>query len=213
MVFNSYCFWDLFRFLFILFPAFRYFSYTPEKHSVLAVFCDFFRFLFILFPDFRYLFTYPRKNILFLLFFVIFSVFVHFVPRLSLFYSHSPEKHSVLILCFSSVGQFYALEYTCGQAEAVVSAEMPRNTAASSADYGKIIQELESHRQELLRLHLDYSLSQGVRILSLALSHVLSFPSGGPLLSLPFYISAALRLSFELSFLYWSYFFLSFLSL
>jgi hypothetical protein len=79
----------------------------------------------------------------------------------------------------SSVGQFYALEYTCGQTEAVVSADVPRNTAASSADYGKIIQELESHRQELLRLHLDYSLSQGVRILSLALSHVLSFPSGG----------------------------------
>jgi hypothetical protein len=113
------------------------------------------------------------------------------------------------MLCSSSVGQFYALEYTCGQAEAVVSADVPRNTAASSADYGKIIQELESHRQELLRLHLDYSLSQGVRILSLALSHVLSFPNGGsPLLSLCFYISAAfLRLSFELSFLYWSYFF------
>jgi hypothetical protein len=122
---------------------------------------------------------------------VIFSVFIHFVPRLSLFI-HIPQKKTlVLILCLSSVGQFYALEYTCGQAEAVVSADVPRSTAASSADYGKIIQELESHRQELLRLHLDYSLSQGVRILSLALSHVLSFPSGGPLLSLLFYISAA----------------------
>jgi hypothetical protein len=162
-------FCDFVRFLFILFPAFRYlfvyhrktfcclspFIHTPEKHSVLAVFWDFARFLFILFPAFRCLFTNHRKN-------------------------------SVLILCLSLVGQFYALEYTCGQAEAVVSAEMPRSTAASSADYGKIIQELESHRQELLRLHLDYSLSQGVRILSIALSHVLSFPRGGPLLSLSF---------------------------
>ncbi len=149
---------------------------------------------------------------------MLFFGFVHFVPRLSLFIHIPPKKkHStlVLIVCFSSVGQFYALEYTCGQAEAVVSADVPRNTAASSADYGKIIQELESHRQELFRLHLDYSLSQGVCILSLALSHVLSFPLQRRPFTLffIFYISAASRLSLELSFLYWTYFFsLSFLS-
>jgi hypothetical protein len=62
----------------------------------------------------------------------------------------------------------------------VVSAEMPRNTAASSADYSKIIEELESHRQELLRLHLDYSLSQGVRILSLAFPMFCPFLAAAP---------------------------------
>jgi hypothetical protein len=176
----------LFGFCSFCSPPLATYSQTTGKHSVLAVFCDLFPFLFILFPAFRYLFTYPRKNILFFLFFVILFGFCLICSPPFAIYSHTPEKHSVLIICFSSVGQFYALEYTCGQAEAVVSADVPRNTAASSADYGKIIQELESHRQELLRLHLDYSLSQGVRILSLALSHVLSFPSGGPLLSFLF---------------------------
>ncbi len=66
MVFNSYCFCDLFRFLFILFPAFRY------------------------------LFIYHRKTFCSCCFLWFCSVFVHFVPRHSLFIRITQKKHSVL---------------------------------------------------------------------------------------------------------------------
>ncbi len=91
------------------------YSHNPEKHSVLDVFCDFVRFLFILFPAFRYFFTYPRKNILFLLILWFFSVFVHFVPHLLLFIYIPLKNFLFLSCVSLQLGSFTRLNTRVGK--------------------------------------------------------------------------------------------------